>query len=294
MLAGHIDEIGFLVHYIADDGFVYVRGVGGHDNAVIVGQRVAIQTDNGPVKGVIGKKPIHVLTAEERGKPIELYDLWVDVGVTGGRDEVLAAGVKVGDCVTYDVGMTHLLGDRITARGLDNRIGAWVVAEALRRVKELHPQAAVFAVATVQEEIGIRGAISSTYGVEPQIGIAVDVTFSTDYPSMDKRRFSDLKIGAGPGILFGANANRKLTNKLVSVAAEQSLPWQAEATPGATGTDAAPMQISRGSVTTGLVSVPLRYMHTPCEVISLADADNAATLLAHACAAFRAEDDWTP
>lgn len=294
MLAGHIDEIGFLITYIADEGYCYVRGIGGHDTAVIVGQRVTVHTVNGPVSGVIGKKPIHVLTAEERGKPIELYDMWVDIGVTGGKEEVAAAGVRVGDPVTYAVGMTRLQGDCITARAVDNRIGAWVVAEALRRVKQYSPAAAVFAVATVQEEIGLRGAHTSAYGIAPHLGIAVDVTFASDFPSMDKRRTGELKVGGGPTILRGANANRKLSDRMVMIAEENQVPYQLEAHPGGTGTDANAMQVSRSGMTTGLVGVPLRYMHTPCELISLADADNAATLLALTCASLGEHDDWTP
>ena len=294
MLAGHIDEIGFLVHYISDEGFLYFRPIGGHDNAVIVGQRVVVQTKDGPLVGVIGKKPVHVLTADERGKPVELQDLWVDLGVTGGRDEVMAAGVRVGDPVTYDVGMRRLLGNQVNGRALDNRIGAWVVAEALRRVKEMHPRAAVFAVATVQEEIGLRGAHASAFGIDPQIGIAVDVTFATDFPSMEKRKFSELKLGGGPTVLRGANANRRFADRIIALAEKNEIPYQPEATPGGTGTDANAMQISRGGMITCVVGVPLRYMHTPCEIISLTDADNAAELLAVTCASLGAEDDLTP
>lgn len=294
MLAGHIDEIGFLVHYISDEGFLYFQPIGGHDNSVLIGQRVTVYAADGPVNGVIGKKPIHVLNADERGKPVELHDLWIDIGVTGGKDEALAAGIRVGDPVTYAVGFTRLTGDRVTGRALDDRIGAWVVAEALRRVKEKNPTAAVFAVATVQEEIGLRGAHTSAYGIAPQIGIAVDVTFATDYPSMDKRKHSELKIGSGPAILRGANANRKLADRIFAVAEEHQIPHQPEAAPRGTGTDANAMQISRAGMTTGLVGIPLRYMHTPCELISLADADHAAELLAEVCASLKPEDDWIP
>jgi endoglucanase len=294
MLAGHIDEIGFLVHYIADEGYCYFRPIGGHDNVVIVGQRVVVHTRNGPLPGVIGKKPIHLLDDEDRNKKPELHDLWVDLGATGGRDEVLAAGVRVGDPVTYAAGMTRLLGDRVAGRAVDNRIGAWVVAEALRRVAERRPQAAVYAVATVQEEIGLRGARTSAFGIDPQIGIAVDVTFATDFPSMDKRKTSELTLGAGAAILRGANANRKLADRLVETAERETIPFQLQAYGGGTGTDANAMQVSRAGMVTGLVEVPLRYMHTPCEVISLADADAAAELLAAACASFRPDDDWTP
>jgi endoglucanase len=307
MLAGHIDEIGFLITYISDEGYCYFKTIGGHDNAVIVGQRVTVHTANGPVEGVIGKKPVHVLTAEERGKAVEIQDLWIDLGVTGGKDEVVAAGVRVGDPATYDIGMTRLLGDRITARALDNRIGAWVVAEALRRVTEKSPKAAVFAVATVQEEVGLRGAHTtvqeevglrgahtSAFGIAPHVGIAVDVTFASDFPSMDKRKTGELKLGSGPTILRGANASRKLADRMITLAEEARLPYQIEAAPGGTGTDANAMQISRAGMTTGLVGVPLRYMHTPCEVIALSDADNAAELMALASVSLGPEDDWTP
>jgi len=295
MLSGHIDEIGFLIHHIADEGYCYFRPIGGHDTVVIVGQRVTVHTANGPVPGVIGKKPIHLLTPEERDKgKVELHDLWIDLGVTGGKDEVAAAGVQIGDCVTYAVGFQQLLGDRIAARALDNRIGAWVVAEALRRVRELAPQVGVFAVASVQEEIGLRGARTAAYSIDPQIGIAVDVSFATDYPSMDKRKVSELKLGKGPGILRGANASRKLSEFLIKTATDSEIPHQISISPAGTGTDANAIQVSRGGVTTGLVDVPLRYMHTPCEVIALSDADNAAELLARACAKLQTGDNWIP
>ncbi|MDX1935204.1 MAG: M42 family metallopeptidase [Capsulimonadales bacterium] len=294
MLAGHMDEIGFLIVHISDEGMCYFRGIGGHDNAVIVGQRVTIHTSRGPIEGVIGKKPIHLLTSEERGKAVEMQDLWVDIGATGGKDEVAAAGVRVGDPVTYNVGFTRLQGDRVTARAIDNRVGAWTVAEALRRVKERNPRAAVFAVATVQEEIGLRGAHTSAFGIAPQIGIAVDVTFATDFPSMDKRKVGEIKLAQGPTILRGANASRKLSDRMIAVAEESRIPFQLEATPGGTGTDANAMQISRDGMTTGLLGIPLRYMHTPCEIISLTDADHCAELMANICLAIGPEDDWTP
>lgn len=295
MLAGHMDEIGFLIVHVSDEGFCYFRPIGGHDNVVLVGQRVQVHTRaNGSVPGVIGKKPVHLLEDDERGKKVEMHDLWIDLGVTGGKPEVEAAGVRVGDPVTYAVGMTRLLGDRIAARAVDNRVGAWVVAEALRRVKERGTRAAVYAVATVQEEIGLRGARTAAFGIDPHIGIAVDVTFATDFPSMDKRKVSEMKIGGGAGILRGANANRKLADFLADTAERENIKYQFQATPGGTGTDANAMQISRAGMATGLVEVPLRYMHTPCEIIALSDADACAELLAAACAGFSPDQDWTP
>ena len=293
MLAGHIDEIGFLIHYINDDGFCYFRTIGGHDLANLVGQRVVVQTRKGGVHGVIGKKPIHLLTAEERGKKPELEDLWIDLGVTN-RQEALDAGVQIGDPAVYADGWQPLIGDRVAGRAMDNRVGAWVVAEALRRVKALNPKAAVFAVATVQEEIGLRGAQAATHGVRPDIGIAVDVTFATDFPSMDKRKVSPMTLGGGPGVLRGANANRKLADRIVEVAEQAAISVQVQATPGGTGTDANAMQVALAGVCTGLVEVPLRYMHTPCEIISLSDADACAELLARVCASLAPEETWTP
>ncbi|MBC8103333.1 MAG: M42 family metallopeptidase [Cytophagales bacterium] len=294
LLSGHIDEIGFLIHYISDEGYCYFRTIGGHDNSVIVGQRVLVHTRKGPLPGVIGKKPIHLLEPDEKGKAVELHDLWIDLGATGGKEEILEAGVRVGDSATYAVGYTPLLGDRVAGRAMDNRIGAWTVAEALRRVKAMNPRAAVFAVATVQEEIGLRGAHASAYGVNPDIGIAVDVTFATDYPSMDKRKVSETKIGGGPAILLGANANRKLADRIVEVAEAKGISYQLYAHPSGTGTDANAIQIARAGIVTGLVEVPLRYMHTPCEIISLDDADKVAELLAQVCASISSSDHWTP
>ena len=200
----------------------------------------------------------------------------------------------MGDYAVYADGVTKLVGDRIAARGIDNRVGAWVVAEALRRVKEMNPKAAIFAVATVQEEIGLRGARTSCYGINPDLGIAVDVTFATDFPSMDKRKTSEVKLGGGPGLLRGANASRKLADRIAAVAKASEIPVQVQATPGGTGTDANAIQINAAGVTTGLIEVPLRYMHTPCEIIDLGDADQCAELLARVCASLTPEEDWTP
>lgn len=293
MLAGHIDEIGFQVSYIDDQGFIYFTRIGGHDYSNAVGQRVVIHTDSGPVPGVIGKKPIHVMTPEERTKAPLIEGLWVDIGCVN-KQETLSSGVTLGDAITIDACLTRLLGDRLTARAFDNRVGSWAVAEALRRFKMLQPEAALFAVATVQEEIGLRGAITSSYGINPQIGIAVDVTFATDCPTMDKRLSSEVFLGKGPTILRGANANRKLATRLVEQAKKYEIPHQVEVYGGGTGTDANAMQVSRSGMVTGLVGIPLRYMHTPCEIISMSDADAAAELMARTAASIKPIESWIP
>lgn len=293
MLAGHIDEIGYQVSYIDENGYIFFSRVGGHDLTNAVGQRVQIHTAKGAVPGVIGKKPIHVMTPDERTKAPVLEGLWVDVGAVN-RTETIDAGIQLGDAITIDAGFTRLVGDRAAARAFDNRVGAWAVAEALRRVKMLQPEAAVFAVATVQEEVGLRGAKTSAFGINPEIGIAVDVTFATDFPSMDKRLHPDVKLGNGPTILRGANANRKLADRLVAQAVEYKIPYQIEVYGGDTGTDANAMQVNRAGMITGLVGIPLRYMHTPCEIVSLADADNAAELMARTAASVKPGESWIP
>jgi endoglucanase len=278
MFAGHIDEIGFLVRYISDEGFLYFGPIGGHDAVIPVGQRVYVHTASGPIPGVIGRKPIHLLEDEERNRAPKLHDLWVDIGA--GSKAAAQEKVRIGDPITFAAEFTPLMNGFATARGFDNKMGAFIVAEALRLLSENRPTAAVFAVATVQEEIGLRGARTSAYGVDPQVGIAVDVTHGSDYPGVDKKRIGEIVPGKGPVICRGANINPRVFELLVQTAQEEGIPYQLEAIGGGTGTDANAMQISRAGMATGLVSVPLRYMHTPCEVLALEDVENAARLLA--------------
>ncbi len=278
MFAGHMDEIGFIVKYISEEGFLYFGPIGGHDPVIPVGQRVVVHTRSGPIPGVIGKKPIHLMEEEERSKAPRLHDLWVDIGATSKADA--QSVVRIGDPITIDVEFRELRNGFATARGFDNKMGAFIVAEALRLLSEDRPTAAVFAVATVQEEIGLRGARTSAYGVDPQVGIAVDVTHATDYPSVDKKRVGEILPGKGPVICRGANINPRVFDLLVETAEAEGIPYQLEAAGGGTGTDANAMQISRAGMATGLVSVPLRYMHTPCELLALEDVENAARLLA--------------
>ncbi|CUU03043.1 MAG: M42 family metallopeptidase [Fimbriimonadales bacterium] len=278
MFAGHMDEIGFIVKYISEEGFLYFGPIGGHDPVIPVGQRVLVHTRSGPIPGVIGKKPIHLMEEDERSKAPKLHELWVDIGATSKADA--QSVVRIGDPITIDVEFRELRNGFATARGFDNKMGAFIVAEALRLLSEDRPTAAVFAVATVQEEIGLRGARTSAYGVDPQVGIAVDVTHATDYPSVDKKRVGEILPGKGPVICRGANINPRVFDMLVETAEAEGIPYQLEAAGGGTGTDANAMQISRAGMATGLVSVPLRYMHTPCELLALEDVENAARLLA--------------
>ncbi len=294
MLAGHIDEIGLMVTHIDDKGYVYVCGIGGWDPQILPGQRVWIEGSAGRVLGVLGRKPIHLLEDEERKKVVKLKELWVDIGAS--TKEEATKRVAIGDPGVL-AHSPERLGERLlAARGVDDRIGAYVVLEALRHLKELRPSCAVFAVATVQEEVGLRGARTSAFGLDPLVGIAVDVTFTIDTPGTEGevKRIGEVKLGAGPTLTRGANVNHKLLEILVESARAQKIPFQMEAAPGGTGTDANAMQLSRAGVATALVGVPSRYMHTPCEVIAYNDVDHAAQLIAHAVARIDAESAFLP
>ena len=292
MLAGHADEIGFQVRYISDEGMLYFGCIGGHDAIVTVGQRVTVHTLNGPIPGVLGRTAVHLLDADERKKTPKLDDLWIDIGAKDKADA--ESVVAIGDCVTYQHELQRLRGDLCVARSFDDKMGVFVVAEALRLLAGSSLKAAVIGVSTVQEEVGLRGARTSAYDVDPQIGIATDVGHSTDYPGGDKRKVGDVKLGAGPKITRGANINPVVFDLLVRTAKEVEIPYQIQATPGGTGTDANVIQLNRAGVATGLIEVPLRYMHTPNEIMNLDDIENAARLMAGFCERVTEEIDWTP
>ncbi|MFC1953620.1 M42 family metallopeptidase [Chloroflexota bacterium] len=292
MLAGHADEIGFQVRYISDEGMLYFGSIGGHDAIVTVGQRVTVHTDNGPILGVLGRMAIHLLDSDERKKTPKLDDLWIDIGAKDKADA--ESVVAIGDCVTYDHELQRLRGELCVARSFDDKMGVFIVAETLRLLAGTSIKATVIGVSTVQEEVGLRGAHTSAYDVDPQIGIATDVGHSTDYPSGDKKKVGDVKLGGGPMITRGANINPIVFELLVKTAKELEIPYQIQATPGGTGTDANVIQLNRAGVATGLIAVPLRYMHTPNEIMNLDDIEKAAQLMAGFCERITAEIDWTP
>ncbi|MFT3787422.1 MAG: M42 family metallopeptidase [Tepidisphaeraceae bacterium] len=279
MLAGHMDQIGVMVHYISDDGFCYFKAVGGIDPSVMPGLRITIHGKNGPVPAVIGRKPVHLMKENERGAKVELTELWLDIGAAN-KEEALKK-VAIGDVGTFSLGVQMLGEDLITSPGLDNKVGTFVVMEALRIAAESKKlKCALYAVATVQEEIGLRGARTSCYGIDPLVGIAVDVTHGTDNPGADKKLAGDIKLGKGAVIERGPNINHKLYDLFVETAQQKKIAHQLAAAPGATGTDANAIQISRAGVATGLIGIPNRYMHTPVEVCSLADLEACAELMA--------------
>ena len=292
MLAGHCDQIGFLAQYIDEQGFVYVQPIGGWDPIVLIGQKLTVWTTSGPVFGAIARKPIHLLSDEERKQTPKLKDLWLDIGC---RNKEEAAGlVKVGDPITLQLGYTEMRNQLASSPGMDNKTGLWVAIEALRRTAPKKLNCGLFAVSTVQEEIGLRGATTSTYGVHPHVGIAIDVTHATDCPTIDKKQEGDIALGRGPVIYRGPNMNPRVVDKLLETAAAGEVPYQMAASGRATPNDANTMQISRGGVATGLVSIPNRYMHSPVEVISLEDIDRAADLLAGFALRMSGDESFVP
>lgn len=292
MLAGHCDQIGLMVSHVDDNGYLWVQPIGGWDIQMLIGQNMRVWTANGPVNGVIARKAIHLLTPEERKTVPEMKDLWIDIGVRN-REEALEL-VAIGDPVTFDLAYRELRNGLAAAPGMDNKVGAWVVMRALQLVAEKNPQAAVFAVSTVQEEIGLRGAGTSAFSIDAQLGIAVDVTHATDCPSMDKKQHGDIRVGSGPVIFRGPNVNPVVHRRLVESAKKLELAIQVGALSKPAGNDANIMQISRGGMATGIVAIPNRYMHSPVEVISLNDIERAAELIAEFCANVQPDSDFTP
>ncbi len=282
MLAGHVDEIGLQVTHVDKDGFLYMDGIGGWDSQVLVGQRVTILGRRGDVPGVVGKKPIHLMKPEERKKVSEIRSLWIDVGASS-REEVTELGIRVGDAGVLAQGFQRLAGDRIAARALDNRVGAFVVLEALRLLQEdPAPHAGVVAVATSQEEIGHSGggARSAAFHLEPDVALVVDVTFATDVPDAQKREVGEHTLGGGPVVSRGSAVHPLVAERLLTVAEAEGISVSIHASPRATWTDADGIFMVRAGVPTGVVSIPNRYMHSPSEMVAFSDLQQAAQLLA--------------
>ncbi len=293
MLAGHVDQIGLMVRYVNDEGFVYFAAVGGVDLAVLPGSKVTVHGAGGPVDGIIGRKPIHLMKPEERnGGKLEVTDLWIDIGA---KDKAAAlAKVGVGDVATYALGVTRLGDDLFAGAGLDDKVGAFVCMEALRLCHERKGELKVglYSVATVQEEIGLRGAHTSAFGIDPAVGIAVDVSHATDNPGVDKKQIGEIKVGGGPIVALGPNVNPTVAKMLLEAGKDR--PHQRLAAPGPTGTDANAMQLSRAGVAAGLIGIPNRYMHTQVELCSLSDLEHAAALIADMVLRITPETDFRP
>lgn len=292
MLAGHCDQIGLLVKNIDDRGFLWVHAIGGWDPQVLLGQSVQVWTKSGPLPGVIARKPIHLLTQEERKVVPEIKNLWVDLGVANG-DEAREL-VAIGDPITVTLGFRELRNGLVSGAAMDNKVGVWTIMTAAQRAAERHPQAAIFAVSTVQEEIGLRGVQTSAHRVDPHLGIVVDVTHATDCPTIDENQYGRVKLGQGPVLYRGPNVNPVVLSRLQEQARAGEIPTQVNGIATAASNDAAELQLSRSGVAVGLVCIPNRYMHSPVEMVSLRDLDHAAELIARFCATVTAKCDFTP
>ncbi len=292
MLAGHCDQIGFIVQYVTDEGFLHVEPIGGVDPVVATSQRVSIMTRQGMVPGVIGRKAIHLMDEEDRKKVPKIHDLYIDIGATS-KDDALKL-VAFGDAGVFVQPYLELANDRAVSMAFDNKMGTWIVTEVLRLLHARQFEACIIGVSTVQEEIGLRGAHTSAFSSEAEVGIALDVAHGTDTPGIEKKKAGDFKIGGGPMISRGANINPRVFELLVATAEAEGIPYQVASAARGTGTDANAMQLARGGMATGLLSVPLRYMHTPNELLALEDLENTAKLLAAFCARLKKDQDFTP
>jgi endoglucanase len=291
MLSGHIDEIGVMITHIDDQGLLHFTGVGGWDSQVLVGNRVRIQTGDGEIVGVVGKKAIHLMEAEERKKVSQIKNLWIDVGARDG-DEAKQM-VRVGDVGVLDQALLELPNGRIASRSLDNRMGAFVVLEALRLLSEKDSVAPeVIAVASVQEEIGLYGARGAAFGLEPDAAIAVDVTHATDTPGVSKNEHGDHALGSGPVITRASVLSPIISDGLVAAAEEAGIAYTLEADARSTGTDADAIHFTRAGIATGLISCPNRYMHSPNEMVDLEDLENCARLIAAYVKTLDADTDF--
>lgn len=293
LLSGHADELGLMVTYIDDNGFVYFKGIGGVDRSMLRGQRVVIHTPQGAVPGVIGHLAIHMQEPDDRKKLPEFHEAFIDIGARS-KDEASKL-VTVGNAITHDAGVVQLAGNRIAARGCDNRIGTWAAAETLRLLAEDKSSlsAGVVAVSTIQEENGLYGATMAGYRAQPDVALVIDVTHATDIPPCKKPKHGDIKLGGGPVLSIGSSNHPILIQRLQAAAWDANIPIQLEANPRYTGTDADAIFLQHGGIPTVSIGLPNRYMHSPVEVIELSDLQAIAELLAAFCRSVQPDDSFS-
>ncbi len=292
VIEGHIDEIGFLITHIDEEGFLWFEQIGGWDDQVVVGQRVRVTTRNGDVIGVVGKKAAHLLRDDDRKKVTETRDMWFDIGAAGR--EAAKARVAVGDAAVIDASFVTLTEDLCVSRSMDNRVGAFVALEAARLLADDRPDLDVYALAATQEEISFAGAFTASFRIAPDVAIAIDVTHATDYPGANKKSDGDVKLGGGPVLTRGASINPIVFEGLQAAGKGLGLTCPVQGAGRSSGTDADAMIRSGGGTATGLVSIPNRYMHSPNEVVSLTDLDNAARVIADFVRTITPQSDFRP
>lgn len=292
MFAGHCDQIALMVQHIDEHGFLYVQPIGGWDMQILLGQSLTVWTKTGPIAGVVSRRAPHLQTPEERTKVPQFTDIWVDIGAKDRADA--ESIVEHGDTITFALGYRPLRNQLASSPAMDDKVGLWTVMEALRLIHNQPVEVPVYFVSTVQEEVGLRGATTSSYGINPTVGIAVDVCHATDTPGNDKKSLGDTRLGSGPVLFRGPNINPRVLEHLQKSAQTRNLPVQVRGVSRPTGTDANAMQLSREGVATGLIGIPNRYMHSPVEVVHLDDLDHAAQILAEFCLTANPQMQWIP
>ena len=290
MLDAHVDEIGFMVRHITDEGFLYVNRIGGSDRAIARGLRVRILGDDGPVTGVVGNTAIHIRDTKGEKVP-KVHELFVDIGADD-KAGVHDRGIRVGHPMVFDVSPTDLTDSRVTARAIDNRLGGFIIAQVVRRLSDAPPTWTLQAANSVQEEIGGHGAEMIAHRLEPSLAVAFDVTHATDSPGISSAEHGDVKMGEGPAITHGTSTHPQVVQRLMQVADEEDLPLQHEPSDRRTGTDTDSIFKSRSGVPSALVSVPLRYMHSTVEVVDTGDIEKCVQLLTAFARSLDADDSF--
>ncbi len=291
VVTGHLDEIALMVNHITDDGYVYLKKVGGIDPGVAQGQRVRVHAEDGDVPGVVARKPVHLQEDEEKEQIPDVHEMYVDVGAKD-REEAREAGVRVGATATYEAGFESLMGDTVAGRGLDNRIGAWIAAETLLGVNPDELDVTLHATATVQEELGLRGARMAGYSLDPDAVLVVDVTFATDVPKVAETKHGEVALGEGPTLKHGKENHPVVLRRLREVAERREIETQDEAIMSRGATDADAFYTARGGIPTVSVGVPNRNMHTTSELVDLNDLEAARDLFVAFAESLNADDEF--
>lgn len=293
MLEAHADEIGFMVKYITEKGFLHVDRIGGSDHAIARGKRVVLLGDDGPVKGVIGNTAIHLRPRGSEDKLPKMEDLFIDIGANS-KEEVLERGIRVGHPAVYTESVEELTKERLIGRALDNRLGGFVIAQVMKKLaKGKRPKATVHAVNAVQEEIGGNGARMMAYRLEPDLALVVDVTHATDSPGLNKAKYGEVLLGGGPSITHGTVNHPKVVERMMNVAKKKEIPLQHESSSRFSGTDTDVIFFTKTGIPSALTSIPMRYMHSTIETVDLKDVDHVINLMAGVVESLKAKDSFS-
>lgn len=276
MITAHIDEVGFMVKYIDENGMLYVVPIGGIDLMLLPGTRLAVHHGENSYLGVVGRKPIHLLNEKERVS-FSIEDTWLDLGFKS-REHALQS-VSVGDSVTFSTECVQMSDDYIATRSADNKIGSMIMLEVMRELHDCETSYDIYYVSTVQEEIGLRGAMPAAAQIKPDIAIVVDATHATDYPNVNQKLCGDVRLGSGPSLCVSPDTDRSLIEELTDAAVKSGILYQMEGHPNASGTEARAIQLQCKGIQTAIVSYPVRYMHSPSEIVSISDIKNCVALL---------------